>query len=49
MIGVLGIEAGETDVPGMPKPISASVPISIIAQVIVIGLRTPPMCRMSCS
>jgi hypothetical protein len=33
----------------MPKPISANVPIVIIAQVIGIGLRTPPMYRMSCS
>ena len=36
-------------VPGMPKPMSASVPISIIAQVNIMFGRTPPMKRMSCS
>jgi hypothetical protein len=36
---------------GSPQtdPISANVPTSINAQVSVIGLRTPPMLRMSCS
>ena len=34
---------------GMPKPVSASVPISIIAQVYGSLGRRPPILRMSCS